>query len=68
MDPFAVVEAQLGSEDSCPPYVLRLMFSARAQFTGNEEASSVYVREKRKSKSPVIKLVMVVIRAVLKLC
>jgi hypothetical protein len=26
MDPFAAVEAQLGSVDSWPPYVLRLMF------------------------------------------
>jgi len=26
MDPLAVVEAQLGSVDSWPPYVLRLMF------------------------------------------
>ena len=26
MDPLAVVEAQLGSVDSWPPYVLRLVF------------------------------------------
>ena len=26
MVPLAVVEAQLGSVDSCPPYVLKLMF------------------------------------------
>ena len=26
MDPLAVVEAQLGSVDSWPPYLLRLMF------------------------------------------
>ena len=29
MDPHAVVEAQLGSVDSWPPYVLRLMFMLR---------------------------------------
>ena len=50
MDPLAVVEAQLGNVDSWPPYVLRLNVYAVAQFTRNEEGSSVYVREQRNTE------------------
>jgi hypothetical protein len=49
MDLLAVVEAQLGSVDSWPLYVLRHVY-ARAQFTCNEEGSNVYVREQRKTE------------------
>ena len=49
MDPLAVVEAQLGSVDSWPPYVLRHVY-ARAQSTCDEEGSSVYVREQSKTE------------------
>ena len=49
MDPLAVVEAQLGSIDSWPSYVLRHIY-AEAQFTRKKEGSSVYVREQRKTE------------------
>jgi hypothetical protein len=39
MDPLAVVEAQLGSVDSWPPYVLRHVY-AGAHFTCNEKVAA----------------------------
>ena len=49
MDPLAVVEAQLGSVESWPSYVLRFMFMLEPN-SCNEEGSSVYIREQRKTE------------------
>ena len=70
MDPLAVVEAQLGSVDSWPPYVLRHMFMLEPKSRVMKKVTSfMYGNNVRLSDAVACyNGVMVVIRAVLKRC